>query len=169
MQEFAGKVCEGICKERLNCQEWNAKNGIFDLSWFSPPKISLRANSEQLRAIMWEVCGVTCCRTGLSLGRVGSEPEQFLCLAKATFLTGISWLQTANRARGTQIMSVSVMIEENLGFLNSLHHNLALARFWESLIDAEPVLPQISVRAKRNWNVRLSRRDQSWNFHFHGI
>lgn len=95
MQEFAGKVGEGSCKERLHPQEWNALNpqpGIFDLSCFSPPKISLRANCEQFTAIMWEVCGVTCSRTGLGLGSVGSESEQFLCLAKATFLIGISRL-----------------------------------------------------------------------------
>lgn len=109
VQEFAEKLLcpgEGSCKERLHRQELNALNPqhvIFDLSCFSVPKISLGVSAEQFIAIMWEVSGVTCCRhrTGLGLGSAGSVSEQFLCLAKATFLIGISWPQTGNRARGT--------------------------------------------------------------------
>lgn len=108
VQEFVETLCpgEGGCKERLHPQELSALNPqhvIFDLSCFSPPKISQRASAERFIPIMWGVCGVTCCRhrTGLALGSVGSVSEQFLYLAKATFPIGISRLQTGNGARGT--------------------------------------------------------------------
>lgn len=114
---------EGSCKERLHRQESNALNPehvIFDLSCFSPPKISLRANAERFIAIMWEVCRVMCSRhrAGLVLGTVGSVSEQFLCLAQATFpsCSAFPGYRQEIGQEAPKIVRVPVVIEENPWF-----------------------------------------------------
>lgn len=174
VQEFAEKLLcpgEGSCKERLHRQELNALNPqhvIFDLSCFSLPKISLGASAEQFRAIMWEVCGVTCCRhrTGLGLGSAGSCLSNSCALQKPHF-----WLAFPGPRQ--EIGQEAPKIMRILGVLNSFNHYLALTLF---LVVPDPCRANAASHfckelqnSKRNWNVGLSRTDQKWNFHFHGI